>query len=69
MEQNSTLGSLSAQRDSLRLVEATFNEAPGLALNELLSGFWMDGRNWPTTPNNSPPARWWRSRLASSSTS
>jgi flagellar hook-associated protein FlgK len=40
MNQSSTMGHLAAQRESLRIVESVFNEAPGLALNDLLSQFW-----------------------------
>lgn len=40
MNQNSTLGNLKAQQDSLRVVETIFNETRGLALNDLMSQFW-----------------------------
>lgn len=43
--QNSILSNLEAQQDSMRLVETSFNEAPGLAVNELMSDFWAD---WQT---------------------
>lgn len=38
--QTSKLSNLEAQQQSLRIVETSFNEAPGLAVNELLSDFW-----------------------------
>jgi len=38
--QESTLGNLQAQQDSMKLVETVFNEAPGLAINDLMSKFW-----------------------------
>ncbi len=45
VDQNSTLSDLQAQQESLRLVETSFNEAPGLAVNELMSEFWA---SWQT---------------------
>ncbi len=38
--QNSTLSNLEAQQEAMRTVETVFNEAPGLALNDLMSQFW-----------------------------
>jgi flagellar hook-associated protein 1 FlgK len=43
--QNSTLSNLEAQQQSMRLVETSFNEVPGLAINELMSEFWA---SWQT---------------------
>ena len=45
VDQNSILSDLEAQQESLRLVETSFNEAPGLAVNELMSEFWA---SWQT---------------------
>ncbi|MBU0729639.1 MAG: flagellar hook-associated protein FlgK [Proteobacteria bacterium] len=50
MEQNSTLGDLEAQQQSLRVVEAIFNEAPGLALNDLMTQFWDSWQNLANNP-------------------
>jgi len=38
--QNSNLSNLQAQQEAMRTVETVFNEAPGLALNDLMSQFW-----------------------------
>ena len=38
--QESTLGNLQAQQESMRLVETVFNEAPGMAINDLMNKFW-----------------------------
>ncbi len=48
-DQNSLLKNLEAQQESLRLVETSFNEAPGLAVNELMSEFWA---SWQTISND-----------------
>jgi len=49
MRQYSTMGNLEAQKESLRVVETIFNEAPGMALNDLLSQFWQ---SWQDLANN-----------------
>ena len=46
---NSALINLEAQQQTLNVVEATFNEAPGMGLNELLSDFWQ---SWHTLAAN-----------------
>jgi len=40
MNQESTLSYLEAQQQSMRIIETTFNEVPGLAVNDLMSQFW-----------------------------
>lgn len=40
VSQQSILGNLQSQQESMRVVETVFNEAPGLALNDLMSQFW-----------------------------
>ncbi|MCK5436889.1 MAG: flagellar hook-associated protein FlgK, partial [Desulfobulbaceae bacterium] len=50
MNQNSTLGNLRAQQDSLRVVETIFNETRGLALNDLMSQFWDSWQNLSDNP-------------------
>ena len=50
MEQNSLLASLGAQMESLQLVETTFNEASGLALNDLFSQFWESWQGLSDNP-------------------
>ena len=49
VDQQSTMGNLEAQQGSMRLIESVFNEAPGLAINDLLSQFWS---SWQTLSNN-----------------
>lgn len=49
IDQNSNLSNLEAQQQSLRIVETSFNEAPGLAVNELLSEFWS---SWQALTDN-----------------
>ncbi|MFZ5775705.1 MAG: flagellar hook-associated protein FlgK [Thermodesulfobacteriota bacterium] len=49
IEQQSTMGELEAQQNSMRLIEAVFNEAPGLAINDLMNQFWT---SWQTLSNN-----------------
>lgn len=46
----SNLGSLQAQQESMRLVETAFNEAPGLAINDLLNQFWSSWQNLADNP-------------------
>lgn len=48
--QEGVLGNLDAQQESLRIVEAIFNEAPGLALNDLLSKFWNSWQDLSDNP-------------------
>lgn len=47
--QESNLGSLEAQQEAMRLVETVFNEAPGLAINDLMNQFWS---SWQDLANN-----------------
>ncbi|MCK5196083.1 MAG: flagellar hook-associated protein FlgK, partial [Desulfobulbaceae bacterium] len=49
IDQHSNLSNLEAQQQSLRIVETSFNEAPGMAVNELLSEFWS---GWQTLTDN-----------------
>ena len=39
-DQNAVVSGLKAQQQSMRVVETIFNEAPGLALNDLMSSYW-----------------------------
>lgn len=50
--QNSTLSNLEAQQQSMRLVETSFNEVPGLAVNELMSEFWASWQTLVSYPEN-----------------
>ncbi|MBU0680917.1 MAG: flagellar hook-associated protein FlgK [Proteobacteria bacterium] len=49
VSQESNLSNLEAQYQSMRVVETAFNEAPGMAVNELLSEFWV---GWQEIANN-----------------
>lgn len=49
MGQNATVNNLVTQQQSMRVIETTFNEVPGLAVNELLSKFW---ESWQSLSNN-----------------
>ncbi len=49
INQQSLLGNLQAQQESMRLVETVFNEAPGLAVNDLMNQFWA---NWQALSDN-----------------
>lgn len=49
VSQESNLNNLEAQHQSMRVVETVFNEAPGMAVNELLSEFWA---GWQELSNN-----------------
>lgn len=51
-DQNSSLSNLQAQQESMRLVETSFNEAPGLAVNELMSEFWASWQTLSSYPEN-----------------
>jgi flagellar hook-associated protein 1 FlgK len=48
--QESDLGSLQAQQESMRLVETVFNEAPGLAINDLMNQFWSSWQDLADNP-------------------
>lgn len=50
MSEASIMGDLSAQTEALRLVEATFNETSGLALNDLMSQFWQSWQDLASNP-------------------
>jgi len=50
VSQQSILGNLQAQQDSMRVVETVFNEAPGLALNDLMSQFWNSWQDLADNP-------------------
>ncbi|MEW6220148.1 MAG: flagellar hook-associated protein FlgK [Thermodesulfobacteriota bacterium] len=47
--QQASLGNLTAQQETMRVVETVFNEAPGLTLNDLMSRFWQ---SWQDLANN-----------------
>lgn len=49
MSQNATINNLSTQQKSMRVIETSFNEVPGLAVNELLGKFW---ESWQALSNN-----------------
>lgn len=49
MNQNSAVSNLQAQQQSMRVIETTFNEVPGLAVNDLLSKLW---EAWQGLSNN-----------------
>ena len=51
--QESNLGSLEAQQQSMRLVETVFNEAPGLAINDLMNKFWSSWQDLADNPETS----------------
>lgn len=50
VDQESTLSNLEAQNQSMRIVETAFNEAPGMAVNDLLSQFWSSWQDLATNP-------------------
>ena len=50
VDQESTLANLQAQNESMRIVETSFNEAPGMAMNDLLSQFWSSWQDLATNP-------------------
>ena len=50
VDQESTLSNLEAQNQSMRVVESAFNEAPGMAMNDLLSQFWSGWQDLATNP-------------------
>ncbi len=49
MDQNSTINNLEAQQQTMQVVETTFNETTGLAVNDLMSQFWAA---WQSLSNN-----------------
>ena len=49
-KQESTLGNLQAQMESMRLVETVFNEAPGMAINDLMNKFWSSWQDLADNP-------------------
>ncbi len=51
VDQQSLLGNLEAQQQSLRLVETVFNEAPGLALNDLMNKYWTSLQELSDNPD------------------
>ena len=46
----SLMGSLDAQQQAMRLVESVFNEAPGLAVNDLMNKFWASWQDLADNP-------------------
>jgi len=50
IQQQSLLGNLEAQEQSLRVVEPIFNEAQGLALNDLMNQFWSAWQDLSDNP-------------------
>lgn len=50
VDQESKLSNLEAQNQSMRLVETAFNEAPGMAVNELTSQLWSSWQDLATNP-------------------
>ena len=50
VEQESKLSNLEAQHESMRVVETAFNEAPGMAVNDLLSQFWSSWQDLSANP-------------------
>jgi flagellar hook-associated protein 1 FlgK len=51
--QESSLGNLEAQQESMKLVETVFNEAPGLAINDLMNQFWSSWQKLSDNPETS----------------
>ncbi len=54
MQAESNIKNLDAQNQAMRMVEAAFNEAPGLALNDLLSKFWDAWQEVADNPESLP---------------
>ena len=50
VDQESTLSNLEAQNQSMRIVETAFNEAPGMAMNDLMSQFWSSWQDLAANP-------------------
>ena len=48
--QQSLLGNLEAQQEAMRMVETVFNEAPGMAVNDLMSKFWNSWQDLADNP-------------------
>ncbi|MFP3982619.1 MAG: flagellar hook-associated protein FlgK [Desulfurivibrionaceae bacterium] len=53
MDQESTLKNIDSQMEMMKTVETSFNEAPGMALNELMSEFWNSWQTLTNDPENS----------------
>ena len=49
MNQSSAISNLEVKQQAMRVIETTFNELPGLAVNDLLSQFW---ESWQSLSNN-----------------
>jgi len=52
MDQNSTMGNLETQEQSLKVLETLFNEAGGLGLNELANQFWDSWQSLADSPES-----------------
>ncbi len=52
MDQNSTLGNLDAQQQSLKVLETLFDETSGYGLNSLLNQFWDSWQSLATSPES-----------------
>ncbi len=52
IDQNSTLSSFEAQEETLRVVEAVFNETQGVGLNDLMNEFWQSWQDLANNPEN-----------------
>lgn len=50
IQQETSTNSLVGQQEALQMIEAIFNEAPGLALNDLLSQFWASWQELSDNP-------------------
>nr|MDA3785952.1 flagellar hook-associated protein FlgK [Deltaproteobacteria bacterium] len=50
VDQESKLSNLEAQNQSMRVVETAFNEAPGMAVKDLMSQFWSSWQDLATNP-------------------
>lgn len=50
IQQETTTNGLVGQQEALQMVEAIFNETPGLALNDLLSQFWASWQGLSDNP-------------------
>lgn len=50
VDQESKLSNLEAQNQSMRVVETAFNEAPGMAVNDLMSQFWSSWQDLAANP-------------------
>jgi len=52
MAQTSTQSNLEAQQSTMRMIETIFNEAPGMALNDMMSKFWQSVQELSDNPEN-----------------